>query len=103
MFFVIPDLGEKVLLGALYGLGDDNENSLSLEHVIANTGDDFPTGVIPVGFDPGGNFLLLATSGVDQEKVFFKTRIGAFARRAGKSLFLIANDIQALIESLQPE
>jgi hypothetical protein len=99
--FVIPGIGDKVVLGVLYGISGDADNSSNLREALAESNDDFPNGYIPVGEDPGGNQLLLSTSGQHQDEIFFRDRVGFLAKRTGKAIFKISDSIDAFIESLQ--
>ncbi len=63
-------------------------------------------GFIPIGEDPGGNRLLLATIGKEAGKVFFWDRVGFWVREDGCNLFPVAESFTAFLVSLhesQPE
>jgi hypothetical protein len=100
--FVIPEIHEKVMLGVLYGISDDESNCLSLGTVYADSKDDVPAGFIPIGEDPGGNQLLLATTGEHKGGVFFLDRIGFLGKWTGKGMFLVASNMDEFLESLEP-
>src|SRR5262245_50269890 len=73
--FVILEIGEEVMLGALYGISDE-DNSLSVQTAYEDSKDNVPPSFIPIGEDPGGNLLLLETTGKDKEGIFFRDRVG---------------------------
>jgi hypothetical protein len=100
--FVIPGIAEEVMLGALFGISDERDNSLSLETVYGDAKDDIPGDFIPIGEDPGGNRLLLATAGAHKGGIFFWDRIGFLGKRAGKRLFQITANFDDFLESLRP-
>jgi hypothetical protein len=100
--FTIPENGEEVMLGVLFGVSDEDDDSLSLDAVYSDSKDDIPAGFLPIGEDPGGNKLLLATSGDSSEGVFFWDRVGFLAKRTGKRLFFVSPNIEELLNSLQP-
>jgi hypothetical protein len=100
--FAIPEIAGdrgKVMLGALYGIGADG-SSLDLLTEYEEYKDVIPNGFIPIGEDPGGNQLLLATDGRDKEAIFFWDRAGFLAKHSGKNLFRIADGITLFLESL---
>src|SRR5207248_5948569 len=66
MAFGISEISEKVILGALYGISDEEDNTLNVATVYVDFKDDIPTDFIPIGEDPGGNLLLLATTGKEK-------------------------------------
>lgn len=97
--FIIPELDEKVMLGALYGLGGGEQ--LDVAALYFDYSDEIPSGFIPVGEDPGGNLLLVETSCQGRDQVFFWDRIGLLERRCGKRLFFVASDIESLVGLLK--
>jgi hypothetical protein len=99
--FVLPEINEDIMLGCLFGLTDE-EHSLSLRTVYDEAKEDIPAGFIPIGEDPGGNRLLLATSGNDTDAIYFWDRLGFLVKRTGKKMFFIANNIDDFLGSLQP-
>jgi hypothetical protein len=100
--FVIPELKEKVLLGALYGITNEDDHALGLAKSIAEYKDVLPPTMIPIGVDPGGNQLLLITTGEQVEGVLFWDRVGFLTKRTGgKSAFHISANIGDFIDSLQ--
>ena len=50
--FMLPDVGQKVMLGVLYSITDEVGNNLSIATVMAESNDDFPNSYIPIGEDP---------------------------------------------------
>lgn len=100
--FVLPENGEEVMLGVLFGMSDEDENALSLEAVYSDSKTDIPTGFVPIGEDPGGNKLFLATSVDNSEGIYFWDCLGFLAKRAGKRLFFVARNIDEFLNSLQP-
>jgi len=56
--FHIPGCGAEALVDVLLGVGTPN----SVEEWIDEMEEDLPPGFIPIGFDPGGNALLLDLS-----------------------------------------
>lgn len=98
--FVVPELNEKVMLGALYGIGKPS-SSLNLATAFDEYKDLLPGGLLPIGEDPGGNQLLLSTEGEEAEVIFFWDRVGLFERRMGKNLFRVADNMNQFIQSLE--
>ena len=99
---MLPENGEQVMLGVLFGVSDEDDNALGLEAVYSDSKDDVPTDFVSIGEDPGGNKLLLATSLDNSEGIFFWDRVGFLAKRTGKRLFFVARNIDEFLNSLQP-
>jgi hypothetical protein len=99
--FTIPENSEEVMLGALFGISDDEDDTLGLKAVYADAKDDIPRGFIPIGEDPGGNRLLLATIGSDAEAIVFWDRVGSLAKRTGKQMYRVAANIDDFVQSLR--
>lgn len=97
--FDILDGKHKVMLGALYGISAQ-ESSLSLQSAYEDLKDELPKGFLPIGEDPGGNQLLLATEGHEKDAIYFLDRVGILAKQEGNGLFRIADDISRFVESL---
>ena len=53
--FAIPENGEEVMLGVLFGVSDEDDDALSLETAYSDSKADVPAGFVPIGEDPGGN------------------------------------------------
>jgi hypothetical protein len=100
--FAIPILKEMVMLGALYGISSQKESSVDLEKVYLDLGHVFPSGFIPIGADPGGNSLLLRTTGNDKEGIFFWDWIGFFESRTGRRLFQVSENVDVFLDTLEP-
>jgi hypothetical protein len=98
--FVIPEVGEEVLLGVLYGICD-GQYGVSLGAMLAEFKDSLPEEYIPIGEDPGGNQLLLTLSGDHKDGIFYWDRVGFLARRADHSIFRVAANIDEFLDSLQ--
>jgi hypothetical protein len=101
MCFTIPGIAETVMLGGLFGLTAEAGNRMSIATVIAESNDDFPSGYIPIGTDPGGNLLLLATSEEQQDGIFFRDRVGFIVKRTGQRMFPLADNISVFLASLE--
>jgi len=99
--FILLKNRERVMLGVLFGMSDE-DNGLSLEAVYSDSKDDIPTGFVPIGEDPGGNKLLIATTGERKEGVFFWDHVGFLLERTGERLFHVAHNIDDFLESLRP-
>lgn len=100
--FAIPEAGEEVMLGVLFGLADETDSSLSLEENYADGKEEIPTGFVPIGEDPGGNRLLLGIGGDCDDGVFFWDRVGRIFERTGVRLFRIAANIDGFLTALRP-
>jgi hypothetical protein len=99
--FAVPER-EEVMLGCLYGL-KPNRTRCDLEHQqeLISQWSPLPAGYVAIGDDPGGNALLLATSGEDAGRVFFWDRVGFWVREDGRNTFPVADSFTAFIESLR--
>jgi len=98
--FDIPEHQEKVMLGAMYGISDDADG-VNLYSAYEDQQEDVPPGFVPIGEDPGGNLLLLATTGDNVGAVYFWDRIGFLAERTGKRLFWISGNFDDFLRSLE--
>ncbi|HET6880436.1 MAG TPA: SMI1/KNR4 family protein [Pirellulales bacterium] len=101
VYFTIPELRERAMLGALYGIAVKRGHGLDLETVYADWRDVLPAGLIPIGEDPGGNQLLLATVDDGSEGILFWDRVGFLTARTGRNQFHVASNIDQFLESLK--
>ena len=104
--FMVPG-HDLVMLSVLYGVGTKRVSlDLEYEYEEATQWNPLLPGFIPIGEDPGGNRLLLATIGKEAGKVFFWDRVGFWVREDGCNLFPVAESFTAFLVSLhesQPE
>ena len=98
----VVDESDEVMLGALYGIAEDG-GALNLKSVYDDLREweDFPHEMLPIGEDPGGNRLLLATRGENKERIDFWDRVGFIAQRKGRRIFPVAANINALLAGLR--
>ena len=87
------------MLGAMYGIGEHG-SGLDLETQYQELNDVVPKGHIPIGEDPGGNLLLVATHGPFKDQIIFWDRVGFLARALGRNSFPVSDDINLFLESL---
>jgi hypothetical protein len=99
--FAVPERGE-VMLGCLYGLKPER-TSCDLEHEqgVITHWTPLPAGYVTIGEDPGGNAILLATSGENAGRVLFWDRVGFWVGEDGGNTFRVANSFAAFVESLR--
>lgn len=97
--FVIPEINEKVMLGFLFSISDQEKDHLNLRRVIAEF-DDCPHGYLPIGRDPGGNQLLLAISGGQEDEIYYWDRAHFYERITRKIILKISNNIYEFVKSL---
>jgi hypothetical protein len=68
--FTIADCDQSAILDLFYGIADSRQPG-DLETERANRLDDLPDWLLPIGHDPGGNCILLATSGENRGRVYY--------------------------------
>jgi hypothetical protein len=80
-------------------------SSLDLEQLFQSNSDFFPMGVIPIGEDPGGNYICLnLKEGIDYGKVYFYDQEVENEDDEGNitwdNMYLVADSFKAFIELL---
>jgi hypothetical protein len=99
--FAVPERGDA-LCGILFGVREkQGPADLAWEHQQASEWEPLPRGFIAIGRDPGGNMLLLATSGKQAGQVFFGDRNGLWTRKDGHNTFPVARSFTAFIAALR--
>jgi hypothetical protein len=97
--FLVPECGEAIA-DILYGLSNPTAPcDLDYELAQSQLYDPLPEGFLPIGRDPGGNTLLLATCGEYEGQVFFWDR-GGLWRRDGQNTFFVASSFTEFLNSL---
>jgi hypothetical protein len=98
--FTVPDHGDA-LCGVLFGIRDERRAAdLEWEQEQAKQWDPLPRGFVAIGRDPGGNLLLLSTSGEQAGVVFYWDRKGFWVRKRGANTFPIAKSFTAFVAGL---
>lgn len=98
--FSVPEVGQRVMLGLMYGLADDEEDHRGIDFWISENEDDLPPELLPIGENPGGAFLLLTVAGPHMEEVRFWDSHGFFPTIEGRNVYPVAPDIDAFLASL---
>ncbi len=97
--FHVPSCGDACA-GFLYGLSTPTTPcDLDYELAQAQLYDPLPEGFLPIGHDPGGNTLLLATCGEYSGQIFFWDR-GGLWRRDNQNTFFVAASFTEFLNSL---
>jgi hypothetical protein len=98
--FTVPDKGDAIC-GILFGIRDDRGPAdLEWEQEQANQWKRLPRGFIAIGRDPGGNLLLLATSGAQVGKVYYWDRKGFWVRKGSGNTFPVAKNFAGFVAAL---
>jgi hypothetical protein len=99
--FYIPECGTSALIGTFYGI-DERGKPLDVETELAGLREQLPTGVVPIGEDPGGNRLLIGTSAKHQGQVYYWDSANRFeCTSEKKNTYLVAKSMTELLESLK--
>ena len=99
--FLIPDLGEHALLDFLFGIRQGAE--CGLQAWLDEYGDEIPEGFLVIGTDPGGNLLLLETTGAQREQIYYwDSQLFFEGSSEHGNAFPIAENIDELLNSLRP-
>lgn len=94
---------KQVVIDRLFGI--DTKPSYDIESLLYSYADRFPKGIIPIGEDPGGNYICLNVNmGVDYGKVLFYDHEIENEDEQGRptwdNLSLIANSFNSFTEQL---
>ena len=100
--FTVPGCG-AALADFLYGIRVDRvPGDLEREQREASRLDPLPPGFLIIGHDPGGDGLLLSTSGEDAGWVYFWERSRrVWARAGGPNTFPVAKSFSRFLKSLR--
>jgi hypothetical protein len=98
--FEIPDCGESALADVLYGLAPSSQaGDLGVEY--EQLRNELPEGFLPIGHDPGGNYLLLATIGDRAGRIYYWDATHFFrSSNESRDTYLIAKNLDEFLESL---
>ncbi len=94
----IPDCSQKAIIDHFLGLGRESED---LEDWMNELREDMPQGFIPIGFDPGGNAILLDLS--DGVIYYWDSARFFDASTDDENTYWVANSFEDLIKSLKSE
>jgi hypothetical protein len=98
--FDIPGRGQSSIV--FYGIRTGHDYS---DLVVAYTGyrHRLPDGIVPIGFDPGGNLVCLSVDGEDAGKVWFWDHEKESNPPTRQSLYWLADSFGSFVDSLQFE
>lgn len=99
--FLLPTIGEPVMLGALYGISDKRRDALTLSDALADYEDDLPSGFLPIGEDPGGNLLLVAIGEKEADEIYYWDRDGSYKSETDERVIYVAPDIDSFLSLLR--
>ncbi|MBC2256677.1 SMI1/KNR4 family protein [Listeria booriae] len=89
------------VLNSLYGLGDMYEN---LQDFLEIYDERLPNGFIPIGNDPGGNVICVATKGKQADQVYFWDHEAETEEPNDMAnVYFLANDISEFLSNLFEE
>lgn len=101
--FLINEYQKSSIIDKFYGL--NIKESSNIEFYLDNYYDIFPGGIIPIGEDPGGNYICLNANGnEDYGKIYFYDHEIDNENEDGtlnwNNLYLIANSFTEFLEKL---
>lgn len=101
--FLINDAQGQDSLSVFFGV-DLANNYISIDYLYENFGDRFPNGVIPIGEDPGGNYVCINLSDESYGRIYFYDNEIENENDDGKltwdNLYLIAASFTEFLEKL---
>ena len=92
----IPDCSQESIIDHFLGLGRDGED---LEDWVCELQDEMPSGFLPIGFDPGGNAILLD---VNDGVIYYWDSARFFdASSDDENTYWVANSFSDLLRGLK--
>lgn len=101
--FLINETQGEDSLSVFFGI-DLTNNYISINYLYENYEDRFPKGVIPIGEDPGGNYICINLNEESYGKIYFYDHEVENEDENGKltwnNLYLIADSFTEFLEKL---
>jgi hypothetical protein len=102
LMFPISDapFDEHGILNCLFGLFDENEMYDLREEFETYLG-RIPANLVPIGEDPGGNLICLATSGVDRGMIYYWDHEQESEEAGYENVYLVSTGFTAFLDGLE--
>ncbi|WP_046246281.1 SMI1/KNR4 family protein [Hymenobacter terrenus] len=99
--FFVKDLNQDVMLDVFFGITHHRSRSLTLGYWLKELGDEIGPTDLLIGSDPGGRFLLYATSG-EEKGVYYWDNNHFFAQSSEEegNTYFVADSFAEFCDSL---